>query len=515
VKPAGKSRETNSPKEIRKIGTTVVSDTLQINMDNFWFLVDKDSAVAPFDFISAKENGDSKSNLTVGIVNDLQVIPQESSKQHRIIDEHSLSPEVMNNSSASSQSHFLSEKGASVAKVTVLAKIEKRSAEEEKLVATDMPVMSGRAVRFATVSEVIDAQEVLKMERPIPAGIIEMSNGTQIPISLDITYLAGPNSAHVNAASISGNLKTSYLLFLLHSVYQTLTKNNNLQSEIGSTNPATIIFNTRDDDLLHVDEVEENLPERDRRLFEIMNLKAEPFRNVTYLLPRGKDGRPNSVFVPKNSRTYSFELEDVFDRLELLFAETLDPYYDSIYSLASYIAEAWPLFDSSRKTVKTWSDLAAFKEYPAEIVTHRSSFVHFLAYLQRFRKSPLFVDKRRTSIYLGKAIKQITAGDVYVVDLARIPTLEEQALVVGDVMRSIVDMHSYAARSEPVRKIAKEGNNLRPDYLFIFIDEINRFLPKSRPERRIPATADQITRTVIAGKSRNTILFSAQQFECS
>jgi DNA helicase HerA-like ATPase len=53
----------------------------------------------------------------------------------------------------------------------------------------------------------------------------------------------------------------------------------------------------------------------------------------------------------------------------------------------------------------------------------------------------------------------------------------------------------------------------RPTYIFIFIDEINRFLPKSNPLGIRSAVAEQIMKTIIAGKSRNTILFSAQQFK--
>ena len=60
------------------------------------------------------------------------------------------------------------------------------------------------------------------METPIAAGIIEMSNGLQVPVSLDITYLAGSDTAHMNVTGISGNKKTSYALFLLQSLCQKL-----------------------------------------------------------------------------------------------------------------------------------------------------------------------------------------------------------------------------------------------------------------------------------------------------
>jgi uncharacterized protein len=53
----------------------------------------------------------------------------------------------------------------------------------------------------------------------------------------------------------------------------------------------------------------------------------------------------------------------------------------------------------------------------------------------------------------------------------------------------------------------------KPKYLLIFIDEINRFLPNTRTFGRISAVAEQIMKTILAGRSRHTILFSAQQFK--
>jgi len=52
----------------------------------------------------------------------------------------------------------------------------------------------------------------------------------------------------------------------------------------------------------------------------------------------------------------------------------------------------------------------------------------------------------------------------------------------------------------------------KPHYIIIFIDEINRFIPKTLREK-IDAIPEQIMKTVIAGRSRGTVLFSAQQFK--
>jgi DNA helicase HerA-like ATPase len=79
-------------------------------------------------------------------------------------------------------------------------------------------------------------------------------------------------------------------------------------------------------------------------------------------------------------------------------------------------------------------------------------------------------------------------------------------LVVGDVMRTVDEM--YSARSGRPRATAK--------YLLVFVDEVNRFMPSSiAGTKRMSATAEQVARTIIAGKSRGTVLFSAQQFKSS
>lgn len=60
-----------------------------------------------------------------------------------------------------------------------------------------------------------------------------------------------------------------------------------------------IIFNTKEEDLLHINELQENIENITNKEYELLDLKIEPFENVTYFLPRGKDGKPNSIYVPK------------------------------------------------------------------------------------------------------------------------------------------------------------------------------------------------------------------------
>ena len=505
--------------DIREIGITFASDRHLNTIDSFWFALKPGVFVRPFDFVTIDYlRQDTK---TIGIIQDIQTI---ASDQGHIasFDKTDKSRNFLNHvtneahGNKSTTSGYDLQYGINVVKVVVIANSEyKDEGLVSRMSTTGMPVGLGRSVRFSTTEEVTFALGVPEMIFPIPAGIIEMSNGQQVPVSLDVTYLVGPDTAHVNAAGISGNAKTSYLLFLLQSIHQ---KFKEYEQEF-----AIIIFNTKEKDLLQIDEIQDEEKRLTKeKYFHMLNLDLTPFDNVTYFLPRGKDGRPNSMHIPSNSKTYSYELNDVYDRLELLFSEIYDPRYN-LSSIINYIYEFWPIKKSSsikrdnHGYIKTWTDLFNFRDYPEEIITHKSSLLHFQGHIQRFRRSSLFIDKKVTSKYLGNEIRQINSHDIFVVDIAMLSTVEEQSFVIGDVMKSIDEMYSsneIVITSKGDRSTAKEVNQKKkPRYVLVFIDEINRFLPISKPTGKMKPVGEQIVKTVIAGRSRGTILFSAQQFK--
>ena len=513
------SSKSDNDDDIKEIGITFASDRHLNTIDSFWFALKPGVFVRPFDFVTIDYlRQDTK---TIGIIQDIQTI---ASDQGHIasFDKTDKSRNFLNHvtneahGNKSTTSGYDLQYGINVVKVVVIANSEyKDEGLVSRMSTTGMPVGLGRSVRFSTTEEVTFALGVPEMIFPIPAGIIEMSNGQQVPVSLDVTYLVGPDTAHVNAAGISGNAKTSYLLFLLQSIHQ---KFKEYEQEF-----AIIIFNTKEKDLLQIDEIQDEEKRLTKeKFFHMLNLDLTPFDNVTYFLPRGKDGRPNSMHIPSNSKTYSYELNDVYDRLELLFSEIYDPRYN-LSSIINYIYEFWPIKKSSsiKKDndvyIKTWTDLFNFRDYPEEIITHKSSLLHFQGHIQRFRRSSLFIDKKVTSKYLGKEIRQINSHDIFVVDIAMLSTVEEQSFVIGDVMKSIDEMYSsneIIITSKGDRSTAKEVNQKKkPRYVLVFIDEINRFLPISKPTGKMKPVGEQIVKTVIAGRSRGTILFSAQQFK--
>jgi uncharacterized protein len=505
------------------IGKTIATEKFLNTMDGFWFALNPNVIINSFDFVTVDNLFDSK---TIGIVKELQAVAEHeyynyfSDYYTTVITKEEIKQEEEEKEKregAEGEKEQLTKRqlnGVVLAKVAIMANKGVKGQGYEEDISVNFPVGVGKTVRFATEDEILFALGIPQMVNPIPAGIIETTNGLEVPITLDISYLAGADTAHVNASGISGNRKSSYILFLLQSSYQTLKRMNQ--------NVALIIFNTKEQDLLYIDQKEKYIKKRTERLFDVLDLDIEPFENVTYFLPRGKDGKPNSIHIPRNYKTYSYELKDVYDRLQLLFSEPYDLHHD-FSSIINYISESWPLKSNiGKKNIITWTDLTEFKEYPEAILSNKSSLLSFLGRLQRFRKSPMFIDKKKTSTYLGNDIKKIKAGEVFVIDVATISSFEEQAFVVGDVMKSIDEMYSsryYNLEDDNTNNTNTDSNknNVQNDqkklhYILVFVDEINRFIPKSQ-NRIMSPVSEQIMRTVIAGKTRGTILFSAQQFK--
>ena len=99
--------------------------------------------------------------------------------------------------------------------------------------------------------------------------------------------------------------------------------------------------------------------------------------------------------------------------------------------------------------------------------------------------------------------------------------LEEQAFVIGDVMKTIDEMYSHGHTDYPTNKNTSQSHTNKPKYILILLDEINRFMPHldssgfphGSGTLLSSAVSEEILKTLIAGKSRHTILLSAQQFK--
>jgi hypothetical protein len=470
------------------IGKTTATEISANSVSDFQFWIKPGTIINPFDFVSVEHVMDTR---TIGLIKEMKAITDAPSHLSNFVSSEFGNVTVEPNTLRI---------GTTLAKATVMANTGIKVSARTEVLEINMPVGNDRSVRFATASEVELGLGITGMRLPIPAGLIEMSNGVKVPVMLDADYLVGPEAAHVNISGISGlATKTSYLMFLIQSLYQRL----------GKENLALIIFNVKQQDLLHIDEFATDLDERDKQLYKDLGLEPKAFAGVEYYLPRGPGGKPNSDHVPGNSKVYAYELKDVATWLNLLFSEIEDPQF-TLESITGYIRDSWPLHyrtsvtDDTGKvirktgqTVDSWEDLALYRDYPQAVVTHEASLMRFVRHLQRFRRSSLLVNSRGTNAYLGEEIGRIQPGQIAVVDIARITSTEEQAFVIGDVMRNL-------------DKIYAEGRKNRPAHIIILLDELNRYAPNKATTSAVTWQIIEIART---GRSRGTVLFGAQQFK--
>ena len=65
------SKMSLNPPGLTQIGRTIVSDKFRITMDNFWFAINSNVIVNPFDFVSVKN---LHNTMTIGIIKELQTV---------------------------------------------------------------------------------------------------------------------------------------------------------------------------------------------------------------------------------------------------------------------------------------------------------------------------------------------------------------------------------------------------------------------------------------------------------
>ncbi len=474
------------------IGRTSTPERNPNTSGEFAFWLDSSVRLNPFDFVVAEHVDGTR---TVGTITELYA--HSDSKGY-------LTDFIGSNLGNPSSVPYVERVKTTVAKAEVLRNMRKDEAEE-----LYMPVPSGKSVFKADFDAISSALGYDKFKGvSIPAGLIHQSYGISFPVLVDSDYLLGPESAHMNVTGISGIAgKTSYSMFLLYSVWETLKKQRSKMS--------AVIFNVKHSDLLHIDEKPEDLRKEDLEMYKTLDLPVEQFNNVKYFLPRDPSGNPDSDSPPSKHEIYAFTLQDVRSDLDLLFSELPDQSF-TIDAFSSYVRDSWngnsiSFTDSSTgkgtgKTynASTWTELIgvpdtvignAVYNWQGHPTPHRiKRELRNLA----STTSGLFVSRRSPSeVLLGeKVVENIKNGMISVIDIYRIPT-RVQPFVVGHVMREIENYYRGV-----------DSKYLFP--LIIFIDELNTFAPDNDPPNAITLQIVEIARK---GRGRKTSLFGSQQFK--
>ncbi|MGC9084382.1 MAG: ATP-binding protein, partial [Anaerolineae bacterium] len=465
--------------------------------DGFAFWLAPEVIVNPFDIVEAEQVAPNGTSRTFGIVTTL--LHSTDAPTH-------LSNFISNDFGQVSVKPNTMRQGTTVAQVAVLS-------NDQDIY---MPVMNDRPVRFADEAGIHTALGIDRVPERyrVPAGLIEMSNGTRAVVYLDSRYILGPEGAHVNITGISGlATKTSYAIFLIQSILQKVENRDRI---------GVIILNVKHGDLLTIDQPPPGgLPPEEHALWEALGLIPRPFNNVRYLLPYGKDtpttGRPNSFRLPeRNWFLYAYSLQDTYDKLDLLLSNIPDP-WDTVGALIGEIHQGlsdprtgqwgprgrwqnvtdWdtllngpPLVDPNTGQAQNIGDVRAISV---------GRFRRLLRRIVQTRQSGIFVSQRPHNVEnLSREIARIRGGETIVVDIARL-TDDEQTLVFGDILRTI-----YALYAEE----GSERENL-PEKVIIFVDELNKYAPARERESPI---IEQVLDIAERGRSLGVVLFGAEQF---
>ncbi len=466
--------------------------------DKFCFWLAQELIVNPFDIVEADQVGpDGGTSRTFGIVETLT---------HSTDAPTHLSNFIPNDFGQLTGEANTGRQGTTVARVAVLS-------NDDDIY---MPIMNDRAVRFADeagIHRALGIDQVPERYR-VPAGLIQMSNGTQAVVYLDHRYILGPEGAHANITGISGlATKTSYAIFLIQSILQ----KSGMRDRLG-----VIVLNVKHGDLLTIDQPpDRGLSPEDHAFWRLMRLPPSPFTNVRYLVPYGKDtpttGRPNSFRIPeRNWFTYAYSLEDSYNKLDLLLSNIPDP-WDTVGALIGEITHGlsdprtgqwgpsgrwkrvtgWdsllngpPLFDPGTGQAQQVGDVRAMSV---------GRFRRLLRRIVQTRQSGLFVSRRGRRIKsLSEEIAAIKGGETVVVDIAKL-TDDEQTLVFGDILRTVYALY------------AEEGSDRKdlPEKVIVFVDELNKYAPARERESPI---IEQVLDIAERGRSLGVVLFGAEQF---
>ncbi len=502
-------KDTISHENLRIVGKASATEREPNSSEKFSFWLAAEEIVNPFDIVEAEQ---MEGTRTFGLVTNIKQITDAPSHLSNYISSDFGSTEAIPQTPR---------QGANVAEVNVLANYDPSEPKRFPM-GIYMPVQSDSPIRFADekgihvslgIDKMFEYEKEYNEKITIPAGLIRMSNGTKVRVYLDKRYVLGPEGAHVTIAGISGlATKTSYAMFLIQSILQT----------IGAKDIAVILLNVKQNDLLVIDKPRKDIKPEETQLWEFMGLRPQPFENVKYLLPWGKEtqttGLPNCFGEPPEPfLTYSYSLGDVIgDRVNRgpglgLLIRVPDP-WDTLGALIGEIQQGVPNQEPKWRNVRTWNDLLngmplMDKGIPQKVGEVGASsvgrFVRVLRRVVRNRQSGVFVEQRaaRRAFNLGEEIRKIQGGQTTVVDIARL-TDEERALVFGHIIQEVYGMYAEASLDD-IPDLPKR--------VIIFVDELNKYAPARKGEGE-SSILEYVLDIAARGRSLGVVLISAEQF---
>ena len=363
-----------------------------------------------------------------------------------------------------------------------------------------------------------DVQIALRTEKyvekfGIPVGAYGQKDNP-IAVHLDERFLLGPEAGHLNMTGTSGlAAKTSFILFLLQSIFQTHRDEVGANGEKGV---AALLFNTKGSDLLYLDQDgTSELDALDYSIYDACGLQPKPFERVKYYAPYSKDGfnlltiRRNEELEAINpTRPITFGLRDVVRHAEVLLnRDDLDAKADGylLFLNDRYVEVRSSLegkkggdlhADSLAELLGIVKDhISAAEGSPGGVLAGHSQFTirkmyNRLGNLER-RFSGIIAEHGAPT---GPFDGPFEAGAIYVVDVAGLSS-EAQDLVFAGFITTL--------------KEKMEAQELGVGKLVVMLDELNKYAPSGGQETYVVKSLKEIA---ARGRYMGLTLFGAQQF---
>ncbi len=361
------------------------------------------------------------------------------------------------------------------------------------------PVKNDSPVTLANAAEIEQALGLDKIQNKLPCGYLRMYEGHAseiiLPVNLDAQFILGSEGAHLNISGISGlAAKTSYAMFLMKSVQEHFA------------DCAFIIFNVKGKDLMALHKPND---EDSAQTYGALGLSGEPFKNVRYYAPRADNGAA-TYLPPADAEAYleggllkkfAYTYADDKESLEMLFAD-ID---DTTQTMDSIIGKIIDTNDYDFGGISTWADfLGKVNELSLKGNAKEISVLSWRKFKRIINKAikndAMFVDRyiaQERECRLEEELKQICAGSVSVIDIAKLAT-DKQAFVFGDVLKTIY------------RLKLGEYDTTPPSRIILFVDELNKFAGKDTAKNS--PILRQLLDVAERGRSLGIILFGAEQF---
>ena len=345
-----------------------------------------------------------------------------------------------------------------------------------------------------------------RMERKLPVGI--MRNGEVVYSNLE--FINGEKGGHLSISGISGvATKTSYALFFLYSLFNSKA----LGREKASTH--AIIFNVKGEDLLFLDKPNRKLRDEERKKYKLLGLPSDkPFESVKFYAPVRPYQLGIEVMTEKRKDgiyPYFWTIRDIAKKriLRFLFSSGGDEEIstlmhairkieDRLYELSHVGDENAPLKKDGRK-IDTLFDLKREIELDGDwwfeggnIASQTISAL--LRRLDHAAASARSIIRPIPEGNFSPSSFRISWKDsrLTVIDINRLDSYSKM-FVVGVILNDIF-------------KEKEKSNTSRP-LVFIMLDELNKYAPKSGWSPIKELLLDIAER----GRSLGILLIGAQQ----